>query len=314
MSDPLVSILMPVYNGGRYISDAIKSVLLQTYESWELLIVDDNSTDNTLSVIKEFKDARIRLYKNTKQLGLAENRNKALSLASGKYIAILDADDVSDKDRIRLQVAEFQKDKKLVLCGTWTKVIDELNRVTASWKFPTKSQALKAQMYLQFPFVHSSVMMRHEAIKKLKKLYQNEYSPAEDYDLCFRIMKLGYVQIIPKFLLKYRIHSKNTSSLYKSTLNTALPNLYQREFKKLGLTFSQESVNSFVLFLHPKTGLSVSIFDNLKIILQIEKQLKKQNDIQKKDLLKWWWYICKLFLLQVMNHFFGFTNQKQPQQ
>lgn len=303
MKPTLVSVLMPAYNAATYIETAIESVLNQTYQQWELIIVNDSSTDTTEAVVKRFKDPRIRYYHNQTQLGLAKNRNKALSLTKGELIAILDADDCALPKRLETQVQLFQAHPNLVLCGSWTQVIDEHGRVLADWHFPSTSSALRAQFYIQFPIVHSSAMIRKSALKKLESAYDPHFSPAEDYELCFRLLHLGTVECVPKVLTLYRQHPTNTSSSYPNTLSETLPRLWQREYARLGYTLSLDQVKNVVLFLHPAVKKTVNLTSSLRTLYYLHQALQKAYQLGFFDLHHWYLYLFKATLLQLVNKF-----------
>lgn len=304
---------MPVFNGEQFIADSIKSILKQTYTNLELIIVNDASTDKTEQVIHTFKDKRIKYFRNNKRLGLAGNRNKALSVAKGEFLAVLDCDDISLPTRLEKQLTLFLKQESIVLCGTWTRLIDEHSKFVRNWKFPPHPLALKAQFYIQFPIVHSSAMFRSTAINKLKKKYDPTFAPAEDYDLCFRLLQYGESAMVPEYLTEYRIHSHNTSSTFSKTLTHTLPALYKREYRQLGLHIPIKQLKNFVLFLHPYQATESNIENSLNTAFQLHQAIRKTTNISWTTMTHWEVYIFKALLLQLKNYFLGFTNQKQPQ-
>lgn len=118
MRSPTVSVLMPVYNGAKYLHEAVKSILDQTYADFEFLIVNDGSTDDSEKIILSFKDPRIVIIKNEINIGLINSLNKGLTIAKGKYIARMDADDVAMPQRLELQVKEFNTNPNAIVIGT----------------------------------------------------------------------------------------------------------------------------------------------------------------------------------------------------
>lgn len=126
MNSPLVTVFMAVYNGQKYISEAINSILNQTFRDFELLIIDDGSTDNTIDNIKLFTDDRIRLIQNHKNLGLFVTRNYGIDQAKGKYFAILDSDDIAFPNRLQIQVNFMERNPQYALCGAKAKVINQM--------------------------------------------------------------------------------------------------------------------------------------------------------------------------------------------
>jgi glycosyltransferase involved in cell wall biosynthesis len=298
---PLVSVLMPVFNGANYIGQSIESIINQKYDNWELIIVNDASTDNTLEVIKTYKDQRIKVFSNKEKLGLAGNRNKAISHAKGELIAVLDADDLSLPDRFDLQTRAFANDNNLVLCGTWAEVIDQNGNIKAKWKFPSDSRLLKAQFYIQFPIVHSSAMFKAQTLMSLGQFYDSKFSPAEDYELCFRILDKGNIAVIPKVQTRYRVHSTNTSRNYLHTVNEILPSLYNREFNKIGVTLSTEELVDIAAFLNPTATANKSIIMTFSNILKLRSAIVRKYNLTQAHLLHWNIYIYKTLIYQIKN-------------
>ena len=125
---PKITVLMPVYNGEKYLKESIESILKQTFRDFEFLIINDTSTDESEKIIRSFKDSRIKLIKNEKNIGLTKSLNKGLDLAKGEYMARMDADDISLPKRLEIQVAFMDKNPKIGVIGAWAKVIGESNK------------------------------------------------------------------------------------------------------------------------------------------------------------------------------------------
>jgi glycosyltransferase involved in cell wall biosynthesis len=207
---PLVSVLMPVYNAGKFLHDAVQSVLCQTVGDLELIVVDDGSTDNGLELLREFSDPRIRLVRHDKNRGLAAARNTCLDAASGEYVAWLDADDFCHRSRLQEQLKLFGRDSRLGLCGTWVRTFGrkQLHR----WQYPVDSATLKSRMIFDDPFATSSVMVRRSVLKEHSAKFDESFPPAEDYDLWERLSHVTSLANVAKYLTNYRLHQKQTSS------------------------------------------------------------------------------------------------------
>lgn len=204
-----VSVLMPVYNGEKFIADAIGSVLSQTFSNFELVIVNDGSTDDSLKVIESFNDQRIVYVHNAENTGLANVRNKALGIARGEYIAWLDSDDISLPTRLEKQVRALDANPRLGLCGTWVKTIGGPS--SDVWQYPTESDMLRSRMLFDDPLATSSVMMRFACLRDLDVYFDLDYPPAEDYQLWERISRQWELSNIPEILTLYRVHAAQTS-------------------------------------------------------------------------------------------------------
>ena len=161
-NQPLVSVVMPVYNGERFLKDAIESILNQTYKNFEFIIVDDGSTDDSLKIIKEYqkKDKRIRLIENKKNLGQAKSLNKGLSLAKGKYYAKMDSDDIACKKRIEKEVDFLERNNDYVIVGSNLEIIDENNNTIGYRFYPQKNKEIRKLIIIKSPFAHPSVMIK----------------------------------------------------------------------------------------------------------------------------------------------------------
>ena len=219
---PTVTVFMAAYNAREYIREAINSILNQTYNNFELLIVDDGSTDDTSLILKEFDDERIRIIENKKNQGLTYTRNIALTEAKGEFLAIMDSDDVSLPDRLKIQIAAFRINPSLALYGGQAKVIDynskEIGMIHES---ETDPELLKIRLLFQNTFVHSSVMMRTEVFREMNG-YQEQF--AEDYDLFLRIAHKYPVANSSAFVVLYRTHDNNISRKHGNEIvNRLLP-------------------------------------------------------------------------------------------
>lgn len=202
---PLVSVILPVYNGEKYLSEAIKSILAQSYKRFELIIIDDGSKDKSPAIIKRFKDSRIKVYTQTNQ-GLAKTLNRGIKLAKGTYLARQDQDDFSCFQRLEKQVNYLDINQKCGLVGTWVDIWEGDNKQThRSLKHPPKNEPLQYFLLFDNPFVHSSVMIRKTALEEVG-FYSTDKNlqPPEDYELWSRIAGKYDLANIPELLHAYR--------------------------------------------------------------------------------------------------------------
>lgn len=206
MSNPLVSVIMPVYNAERYLTEAINSILSQTLKNFEFILINDASTDKTLQMIHKFqkKDKRIRIINNKKNLQMAESLNLAINQAKSDFIARMDQDDISLPDRLKVQYAFMQSHPYVVMVGNNVLIIDEMGQVVSKRTYPITSLGLKKIMFRYSPFAHPTVMFRKDAIQRLGG-YSPEKHPCSDIDLWFRLGKDYEFASIPRFLFKYRL-------------------------------------------------------------------------------------------------------------
>lgn len=194
---------MPVYNQERYLKKSIKSILNQSFTDFEFLILDDGSSDNSLKIAKSFRDKRIKIFKNIKKQGLTRCLNTLINQSRSEYIARMDGDDISFRNRLKEQVSFLDKNKDVVLLGCWAKIIGREEKIIGEFKYPTKYKQIRKVILSFNPFIHSSVMFRKSVFEKIGGYDKNLFY-SQDYDLFLRLVNKFKCVNIPKFLLKFR--------------------------------------------------------------------------------------------------------------
>ncbi len=208
---PILSVILPVYNCEKFVSEAVQSVLNQTFSDFELLIIDDCSTDATVSIIQSFSDDRINLICKKKNSGYTDSLNYAISIAKGNYIARMDGDDVCLPSRFQKQIKIMNADEEVILCGTAVQIIDS----DTILKHPINHDYIKLKLCFSNAFFHPTVMFRKEVFNTFQ--YNKNFEPAEDYDLWTQLVFKGKVINIDEVLLKYRVHANQISN-YKNEI------------------------------------------------------------------------------------------------
>lgn len=204
MRNPLVSVLLPVYNGSRYIQAAVESILQQSWTDFELIIINDGSTDDTDKIVACCADPRIK-YVEQDNAGLSATLNRAISMARGRYLARQDSDDVSLPERFAKQIAFLEANPACGMVGTWAEIWQEDRKSERVHRHPSADGVLKFELLFNNPFVHSSVMMRHEAVEAVGPyLCDRSRQLPEDYELWSRISRHYQVANIPEVLHIYR--------------------------------------------------------------------------------------------------------------
>jgi glycosyltransferase involved in cell wall biosynthesis len=205
---------MACYNAEKFLKESILSVINQSFKNWELIIVDDNSSDRSLEIAKFFEnnDNRIFVYSSPQNLGPGSARNFAIEKSKGVWLAILDADDVFFPEKLEKQVAIISVNPSSVLIGSGVVSIDEFGNIISSYRYPIRSSSLKSNLkrFRAFP-PHSSLMYFSNSVKELGG-FNNVFSPSEDYDLWLRLLDKGDFCCVNDYLTKYRIHSSNISN------------------------------------------------------------------------------------------------------
>jgi len=209
---PLISVVMPAYNAHKYIKSAIESILGQTLKRFELIIVNDCSTDETLPIIRSYskKDSRIKIINNNKRLDIALSLNKGVGIASSNIIARMDADDIAFPNRLELQYKLINSSRNIGVVGANIEIMDEVENVIATRSYPTSSNKLKSCLFRYSPFAHPVVFFRKNMFEKVGG-YDPKYSPTEDLDLWFRLGSKSEFRSINETLLKYRLSVKSSS-------------------------------------------------------------------------------------------------------
>jgi glycosyltransferase involved in cell wall biosynthesis len=204
---PPISVLLAVYNGQRYLRQAVDSVLAQTFEDFEFIIIDDGSTDQTRSILEEYarKDSRLRLVSRPNQ-GLTVTLNEGLAMARGEFLARMDADDICRPTRFAKQLAYLQEYPDCVLVGSRVLLIDPDGLpIRQACDEQTHEEIDQAHLNRLWPVVHPAVMMRTAAVRQIGG-YRNQYNTLEDLDLFLRLAEIGKLANLPEVLLDYRQH------------------------------------------------------------------------------------------------------------
>lgn len=236
-----VSVLMPVYNAKAYLAEAIDSIISQTFTDWELILVNDGSTDKSEEIILSYSDKRIKYLKNSENKGIIYTRNLMIEIAEGEYIAFLDSDDISMPDRLNEQVSFFENNSDYALCGTWSTMIDKDGKQIRKINMPSSYEDIRCSLLFINTFVQSSIMIRREVLVKYP--YDKNYPVAEDYELWCRLSRLHKLKNLPVHLTKYRWHGNNISESRKAQMDSLVKDIYKRELSFIGVNPSDEELS-----------------------------------------------------------------------
>ncbi len=217
---PLVSVIIPVFNGNGYLTKAISSILNQTHKNLEVIAIDDGSSDDSLLTLKKLAktDSRLRVYRNPKNLNISRTLNRAVKLAKGKYIARMDADDIALPNRIEKQMKFLLKHPQVVILGGQVKTMDVSGKIIGRKLFPVLDKDIREALFTTNPIQHPTAIFNLNLIPKSFTWYDPALPPAEDYDLFFRLAKFGKLHNLPIFVLKYRQYLG--SSTFKNPVKT----------------------------------------------------------------------------------------------
>ncbi len=204
---PAISVVMPVYNCEKYVSFAIESILKQSFADFEFIIIDDGSTDNSVNIINQFRDPRINFICNEVNRGNYPLRNQGMGIARGKYICVMDADDISEPERFGIQYQFLENNPDVGICGTFIRNIPS----DLVPRFITDHDHLKAAFLSNNFCSHPSLCIRREIIEKHALKYNEDYYYSADFDLCVHALRFTKIQNIPVVLLRYRRHRDQIS-------------------------------------------------------------------------------------------------------
>ena len=232
----MISVIMPVYNAEKYLEVAIKSILNQTYSKFEFLILNDFSTDDSISIINRYKklDNRIRVFSFKKKMGLVKLLNFSLNKANYKYLARMDSDDISHENRLKIQLNYLLKNPKVGVVGSFVKIIDNKGVLKKLWKYPVTNADIKKHLAYESCIPHPATMMNAKYVKAVGG-YREIAELVEDYDLWTRLSCVCEMANIPYFLFSYREHK--SSSSYKQKRKQVL----NREFVRYNYKYLQNN-------------------------------------------------------------------------
>ncbi|MDN3584405.1 glycosyltransferase family 2 protein [Mucilaginibacter flavus] len=273
MRNPLVTVIMPVYNCEKHIADAIESILSQTYANLELIIIDDCSTDHTRQLIGKYTDDRIVFIKKEKNTGLVSSLNLGIKISKGGFLARMDGDDISHQTRLSKQVRLLTSNPDIVLCGTWY----QLSGSNEIIKNPVEHEDIKISLLDHCVLGHPSVMFRKDFLTANELTYDDSFYPAEDYELWTRISAIGKIANIPEVLLWYRTHENQVSNKEQSI---QLTKSYQCKVRMMCYPLSSPSQSdiSRSAFIVENGGVS-----NLSELQELVSWLDRLSDANKQS-------------------------------
>jgi glycosyltransferase involved in cell wall biosynthesis len=240
LSSPRVTVLMPVYNGKAYLAGAIQSILDQTFQDFELLIMDDGSTDGSSDLVLSFADPRIRLLRNATNLGLVATLNKGLGLAQGDYIARMDCDDLSFSHRLERQVAFMDQNPEIGIAGSWFKRLGA-DEGTIAYRAIDDAE-IRFSLIFRTTLQHSSVIIRRAILVEHQLEYDVRFQYAEDYEFWIRCGRYTKLANIPEILVAYRFHPENVSSKNLSAQSASAERVASLYLQELDHRISDEQL------------------------------------------------------------------------
>lgn len=291
INSPVITVFMAVFNGEAHIKMAIESVLNQSFTDFELLIVNDGSTDCTLDIIRQFKDPRIRVVSNDGNKGLAFTRNHGLREARGQYIAILDSDDLSIPGRLEIQINFMTAYPEIALCGGQAITIDKDDNYTGSLNVPSSTTNMAHQLVLHNIFINSTLLIKKSVMLEVGGY--RDLALAEDYDLSFRISLKHQVANLNQVLISYRIHENNISSLQAEKQSQAEINIIRDIQTHLNITTDNDLVmlHHHLMRFHLDTSSSQDFLHVLETLKHGNTATKIYDENKFNEMLFKKWFI-----------------------
>jgi glycosyltransferase involved in cell wall biosynthesis len=251
--EPLVSVIMPVYNGEQFLVESINSILSQSLKNFEFIIINDGSTDGTLNITESFSDPRIKLINRNKK-GLISSLNKGIDIASGKYITRHDCDDISLMNRLQTQVQFLDSNPEFVIIGSSSILIDAKGKILKFIKSPVSNNQIRWESFLYNPFQHPAVTMRRSLFIDNKLRYNPSDLHAEDKGLWFKVLREGKGGNLLQPLVKRRKHQRQVSNIHSKIQQSNSDRLTKNNFSSHGLDVSDDEIQKLRkwYFKYPK--------------------------------------------------------------
>ena len=237
---PKLTVFMPVYNRAHHVEAAIQSVLAQNFEDFELLIIDDGSTDESVAVVKRFSDRRLRLEHNDVNRGIPFTRNLGLEMASGEYIALLDSDDRMAPRRLERQVAFLDRRPDIATLGGWVTKVDARNRPVRRLIKPLHPDELKAWLLFRCSHANTSLMARTSALREFG--YDEDFYVSSDFDLSARMAGRYRAANLPYTLTWMREHGGRITNSSGTRVQEAKVRIAERQLRALDLPFDEQDL------------------------------------------------------------------------
>lgn len=283
-SSPFVSVIMPAYNCEDTIKESIDSILLQSYDNFELIIINDGSIDNTLDVINSYNDDRIIVINNKVNQTIVPCLNKGLKNSKGKYIIRMDSDDICVETRFEKQVLFMEKNTDIGVCGSWAKKINYKNENVGNMIYNSENDVIKFKMLHECHLLHPSIIIRKSVLSQNNLSYNPKHYKSEDYDLFTRLIDHTKFSNIKEYLLKYRV---TKTSLKRETSNELDEYYYKIKiniFRKIGIELKKDQIDLYTSICNQNFLSEKKLFlEAVKLLENILNANKKSNYFPKSN-------------------------------
>lgn len=278
---PSISVLMPVYNVEKYINEAIDSILNQTFRDFEFIIVDDASTDGTLSLIEKYTDERIRIIKNETNVKLAASLNKGLRIAQGKYIARMDGDDISHLERLEKLYNFLEKNPRVDICGTSMKLFGSEDGI---WGGKVRDEEIKAGLIWGSTMQHGTVLMRMDTITKHNLFYDESFPVGQDWKYWYDVKNFVVFSNLPEPMYFYRRGQQNITVQFSHQSKDRYAAMHRLMLNDLGIQYSEHELrlHQFVIGLFSVSPSPQTVKDARR---WFEKLVRYNYEVKQYDVI-----------------------------
>lgn len=303
--EPLVSVIMPVYNSEKFIKETVYSILNQTYKNMELIAVIDAPTDHTVDIIESIHDPRMRLFYNSKNKGISYTTNKGIKEANGKYIALMDHDDIAVPDRLQAQVDFLEEHEEIDILGGANCTIDAEGNIVTPTDVPRfNPKYIKALLHFQSAVHNSTTMMRKDFIDKNHLSYKENCYGMQDFRFFMESSKVGQITSLNKLLNCWRSHEHNTTkyalTVYKEKRKEAYAQCQKDSLKMTGFVLEEWELEFLTRVIEEQREHCCKTKEEISILYAIFNKMVLQAQDMRIDFYdEWCIYLNKLFAEQI---------------
>jgi len=303
MNKPLVSIILPVYNGALYLQEAVTSILTQELLDIELIVINDASCDESDKVIRGFTDSRIIHITNSTNIGLASTLNYGFDEAKGKFIARMDQDDIADPQRLKLQIGAFVNDNSLGICGSNFQAFGANEKYCSN--YPESHEKIFTNLLFYNCIAHPTVMFKKSILTENQLKYNKEFDWAEDFDLWTRARHVARMENLKKPLLRYRINTTSMMASGQNMVHKTVCSINKRSLFELGISASEMDLDLHLKIGHNlidpnNTLLTKKAGEHLWKIILNNREANIYNEATLKETITRFWHPLLLSMPEVI--------------
>lgn len=292
-----ITVLFPVYNASAYLKEAIDSILDQTFRDFQLLAINDGSTDDSVAIIESYQDDRIKLVHNEQNLGLIATLNKGIDMIESPYIVRADADDICLPERLEKQFKFMEANPEIGISGTWHEMLGHPSGRKRGTKYSTDDEMIRIRHMYQVHLTHGTSIIRKKVLDEFNLRFDPDFKHAEDYDLFVRMSKHCKMANIPEVLYLVRYHEGSVSRKFNDVQKANSVRVSRRQFKEMGIELSDEEIALYKHMAHGDFELSRETMENVRelfgrVIAANQLSAYVPREQYQKHLAAIWFHHC----------------------